>query len=231
MSSDEPKFKLEDLPDQGSVPEKIIVPKFKKTQADPRLKKLKKLDPAERDKTLSDRWFFDNPSRRWGWLIALLALIVLEVLSHQEPFSVAKIRESDEDLGDILALAFDFIPLETLLQHPLFLAFLIPLFFKHTKPEGLFFELNFEGLNAPDRINDAAIAIPARVFLKWSDITAVKKVRVNKREVLEIHSAKGPAAHLIWDIDDVKKKVIQQVLTDLVADKHPLRVFLEKDIT
>jgi hypothetical protein len=67
--------------------------------------------------------------------------------------------------------------------------------------------------------------------MKWNDIKSVEKTVVKGREVLILHNLEGPEAQLIWDIDMIKKKVVKQVLTNLVSAKHPMRIFIEKEIT
>ncbi|MBA2406158.1 MAG: hypothetical protein H0V66_15390, partial [Bdellovibrionales bacterium] len=77
----EKKIKLDELPDAGSEPEILALPvkvKSKKAKLDPRLENLKNLNAEERIEAVSDSWRFERPGMHWGWLVALVSLIVLE---------------------------------------------------------------------------------------------------------------------------------------------------------
>jgi hypothetical protein len=69
-----------------------------------------------------------------------------------------------------------------------------------------------------------------RVKVKWNDIKDVKKITVKGRDVIELYNLEGPVAQLIWDIDDMKKKVVKRVLMSLISNKHPMRILIEKDV-
>ena len=225
MDNDEKKFKLDELPAEGSEPspEPAVLQRKAKTSVDPRLLNMKTLSDAEKREALSQRWHFENPKMNWGWLAALTTLLVLE---KKEYFWGPTPKTSSHDFSSLFV---DFLNPSTLIDHPLYLALLIPFIFKFTRPDEHFFELNFGGVSAVKKI-DYVGSEPNRVFVKWGDVTLVKKILVGKRQVLEIHDAKGPVGQLIWDIDGVKKKVIKQVLKGLVPVKHPMRIFIEKEV-
>ncbi len=230
MSSEEKKIKLDELPDQGSSTDKLKASSVKKTAPpDPRISQLKKMSDSERLETISQKWNFDKKKPKWGWLIALLCLIGLEKSGHMKAYD--KTREHLEKKEDGASLfVMDTFNFEFLFKHPLFLAILLPLFFKFSEAEGYFFEITFRGISAVRDITVSGDQI-TRVFVPWDEMTFVDKNSINKRDVLQIHDAKGPQAQLIWDIEDTKKKVIKQVLRGLLSDKHPLSIFIEKEVT
>lgn len=229
MANEEKKFKLDELPDQGSFPDKLKVPAAKKNTPDPRVTNLKKMSDAERLDSLSQKWHFDKKQAKWGWLIALVLLIGLEKSGHMKAYDVSreKFEKEDNIVGSFMINVFNF---EILFKHPLFLALLFPLFFKFSEAEGYFFEITFKGISAVKSIAVSGDQIK-RVFVPWDELVKIEKSAVNKREVLQIHDAKGPLAQLIWDIDETKKKVIKQILRGLLTDKHPFRIFIEKEVT
>lgn len=229
MGTEEKKFKLDELPDNtGSEPDKINHPTPKKAPLEPRLQSFKTLGNTEKAAALSQSWFFDKQIKRWGWLIALLVLLALEKSGHMDQFDVK--RKEYQAAGDKASeFVLDVFNLEFLLAHPLYLAILIPLFFKFHGNSKYFFEITFQGINAVKSIaekNDG----PQRVSLKWDEIVSVEKIIVEDRPVLQIHGAKGPSAQLIWDIEIIKKKVIKQILAGLIAKTHPFRIFIEKEV-
>lgn len=229
MGTEEKKFKLDELPDNtGSEPDKIVHPVVKKSAPDPRLQSFKKLDQVEKSAALSQSWFFDKQVKRWGWLIALVVLLAFEKSGHMNEY--AKKRKEYQASGDKFSeMVLDVFGLEFLFTHPLYLGLLIPLFFKFHGNSKYFFEITFQGINAVRTItgtNDE----PQRVSVKWDEILAVEKIVVDGRPVLQIHDAKGPLAQLIWDIEDIKKKVIKQILAGLIAKTHPFRIFIEKEV-
>jgi hypothetical protein len=224
----EKKIKLEELPDKGSEPDKIVFTPVAKSRPEPRLEKLKTLNNAEKIEAIGQSWFFDKQIKRWGWLYVLLLLLVLEKSGHMSAFD--KKRKQYRAEGDKASeMVLDMFSFEFMLVHPLYLAVLIPLFFKFHGPSKLFFEITFYGVNGVRTIADQDKE-PQRVFTRWDDILMVEKIVVEGRSVIQIHNAKGPHAQLIWDIEDIKKKVVKQVLKGLISNQHPLRIFIEKEV-
>lgn len=233
MGTEEKKFKLDELPDQkGSEPDKLApAPKsIVKPKLDERVENVKKLNHEQKLEALEKKWHFDKPVRKWTWLVVLIFLVFLEKSGHMKNYYArrAELREKTDGQSEFI---FDLLVVDGMIAHPLFLALLIPVFFKFKESEGLFFEITFNGINAVLKINYDIKYGPHRVQIPWGDVASVVKKTVNNREVLEIHDAKGPRAQLIWDIEDVKKKVVKQVLKGLIANTHPFRVFIEKEVT
>ena len=226
----EKKFKLEELPDKGSEPDKIKFFPLKKKHAEPRLENLKKMNASEMDEALSDRWHFDKNKRKWGWLIFLFLLMGLQkskyLLDYQQ-----KIIRIEKPADRLSALIFDNSESEFLVRYPLIFAIFIPIIFKFKESSKDHFEITFTGINAVKTIDITAFTSPKRVKMKWDEIKEVKKITVKGRPVLELYHNLGPGAQLIWDIDEIKKKVVKQVLANLVSVKHPLRIFIEKEVT
>lgn len=213
----EKKIKLEELPDTGSEPDKLVFTALPKSRPEPRLENLKTLSDSERADALGQRWLFDRPMMQWGWLFFLVSLGLLEYCK-------------DSVLRTLIRFNFDAPELTYLMRHPLILALLIPFLFKFKTSANDFFEITFNGIDGVKTINVHLYQAPLRIKMKWGDIKAVKKICIKGRDVLELYNLEGPEAQLIWDIDVIKKKVVKQVLKCLVSNKHPLRIFIEKEV-
>jgi hypothetical protein len=225
----EKKFKLDELPDSGSEPDKIEIPTIVKSKPEPRIENLKQLTDAERVDAIGQLWRFDRSKIKWGWLFFLIALFAFEksgVLARYHAKKIHIEKESDR----IGALIFDHAEVEFVMKHPLLLALLIPFLFKFKTSANDYFEITFNGLNAVKTIDVPKFQIPLRVKVKWNDIKEVKKIVVKDRSVIELYNLEGPVAQLIWDIDDMKKKVVKRVLMSLISPKHPMRILIEKDV-
>lgn len=226
----EKKFKLDELPNSGSEPDKMVLVPVKKKVPDPRIEKLKNLNDSEREEVLSERWIFDKKKRKWGWLVVLVLLFALSKSKILTDYHASKVRvaiPADPIFTSLLVQS----EVEFMMKYPFILAIFIPFFFKFKGSTDDSFELTFSGITTVKTIHGAVFEAPTRVKLKWDDIKAVQKIQVKGRYVLEIHNSQGPAAELIWDIDEIKKKVVKQVLINLVSIKHPLRIFIEKEVT
>ena len=225
----EKKFKLDELPDSGSEPEKIDIPKINKSKPEPRIEYLKQLTDSERVEALGEQWRFDRSKIKWGWLLFLFSLFAFEKSGVLSNYHAKKIRvEKDSDL--IGAMIFDSPEVEFVMKHPLIFSLLIPFLFKFRTSSNDYFEITFNGVNAVKTIDVPKFQIPLRVKVKWNDIKDVKKIIVKGRDVIELYNLEGPVAQLIWDIDDIKKKVVKRVLISLIASKHPMRILIEKDV-
>jgi hypothetical protein len=225
----EKKFKLDELPDSGSEPEKNDIPKINKSKPEPRIEYLKQLTDSERVEALGEQWRFDRSKIKWGWLLFLFSLFAFEKSGVLANYHAKKIRvEKDSDL--IGAMIFDSPEVEFVMKHPLIFSLLIPFLFKFRTSSNDYFEITFNGVNAVKTIDVPKFQIPLRVKVKWNDIKDVKKIIVKGRDVIELYNLEGPVAQLIWDIDDIKKKVVKRVLISLIASKHPMRILIEKDV-
>jgi hypothetical protein len=225
----EKKFKLDELPDSGSEPDKIEIPKIIKSKPEPRIENLKQLTDSARVDALGQQWRFDRSKIKWGWFVFLISLFAFEKSGVLASYHAKKIhieKESDR----IGALIFDHPEVEFLMKHPLILALLIPFLFKFKTSANDYFEITFNGINAVKTIDVPKFHIPLRVKVKWNDIKDVKKIVVKDRSVIELYNLEGPVAQLIWDIDDIKKKVVKRVLMSLISPKHPMRILIEKDV-
>ncbi len=225
----EKKIKLDELPDSGSEPDKIDIPKIVKSKPEPRLEKLKELTDSERVDALGQFWRFDQTKVKFGWVIFLLALFAFEktgVLSRVHADKIRITKPSDR----VAAMVFDEPEVGFVMKHPLILALLIPFFFKFRTSTDDYFELTFNGVNAVKTIDLPKFQKPLRVKVKWNDIKEAKKINVKGRDVIELYNLEGPVAQLIWDLDDIKKKVVKRVLISLIAPKHPMRILIEKDV-
>lgn len=226
MSEEEKKIKLEELPDEGSEPVPLKTPRKKeKKKPEPRVEKLKPLDRNAKVELLQSKWIFDNPVRSYYWLVYIFVLCVLE-------FSPLKygLRKEIEffyfiGLGDSLGF---------LLQHPLVLIVLAPIFYRPPVSSEYHFVVTFDGLETiREFFPYGSKNITTRVRLKWDEIHRVEKIRIENKEILRLFSTDGShIADLIWYINEAKKKAFYLLLRGMIVPAHPLRIFLdnEKDL-
>lgn len=226
----EKKIKLDELPDEGSEPQ---VPKNspapeKKSPPEPRIESIKKMDQTQRLEALGQRWYFEKPRPRWEWVLVLLILITL-----QKSGIILQMAEKEFFVpgpDDYANISFFKDELIFLLKYPILLAILIPVFFKFRYPALDYFEINFSGINTIRELDVPGNLAPTRVTAKWDEITLVKMGETKGRPILILFNVDGKVAEMIWDIDEVKKKVIKQVVKGLVSSKNPFRQFIEKDV-
>lgn len=227
---DEKKFKLDELPDKGSNSEaEVKIKPIRASRPEPRVEKLKAMSASQKVETLTQRWHFDKPVQKWGWLVALAFLLVLEKSGHWAEL-MANRAQAAEKSGGLTELFHGDTPFHFLFKHPLVFAVFIPVLFKFKESSLYYFEITFDGINAVKDMNLPPQAKPHRIKIKWDEISAVTHEKLRKRDILVLHSHAGPIAHLIWDIDEVKKKVIKQVVKGLVSNKNAFRIFMEKEV-
>lgn len=230
----EKKFKLDELPDEGGHPvqeNKASSPKRPLKDKEPRLEKLKNMTASERVNAMTQRWHFDNPVRKWDWIIPLVILVVLQKGSFYSNYLADRmsIEARTDGMSEIF---FGVIPLiDPLARYPLIFALLIPLLFKFKVPSDIFFEITFDGINTVRTLTPKKNEVPTRIFIKWGEITEVKKITHNKRDILQLYTVDGPLAQMIWNIEDTKKQVLKQILKGLVSSKNAFRIFIEKEVT
>ena len=236
MSNDEKKFSLDDLPDEGSSSssEKPSAspsrPKVSQ-KPEPRVERLKRFDDVGKTEKMVQKWLFDVPERSWGWLIAVGVLLVMEKLQIYKHFLEESKSLSEATMGfsevvtDMMALV------DYALIHPFSLAILIPFIFKFSHRSEYYFEVTFDGLQTVQKITLAKGEMPGRVRIKWGEIEQVKKVLVNKREVLEIYSPTAKMGELIWHLESHQKVAVKQLVKGLLSPKNPFRIFIEKEVT
>jgi hypothetical protein len=225
----EKKIKLDELPDSGSSPEVKNTPILKKTKPDPRITKLKGMDDSQKSETLALRWHFDRYERKWGWLLALGILFFLQTGLNMKEFNEERglARQNSEGISEIV---YSMISFDVVMKNPILLAIFIPFFFKLKVASGVHFDITFYGIETVNKIVTANAQSPHRVLVKWDDIYHVEKSKIKDKEILIISNQNGPVGEMIWDIDEIKKKVIRQVLSGLVSNKNAFRIFIEKDV-
>lgn len=225
----EKKIKLAELPNEGSELEVKVKPLIR-PKLEPRVENLRKLDAAGKLENISLRWHFDIPQRHWGWLWTILILFVLQKSGILANLLNKNIESNDETLaylGQSLLRSFD---IDYLITHPMAFSLLVPVFYKFKSSSLFYFEITFDGIESVRKIDFDKNEGCQRVKMKWPDIIQVQKGMTNGREVLVVSNQSHETVELIWDIDDVKKKVIKRVLRGLLSPKHPFRTFIEKEV-
>jgi hypothetical protein len=231
--SEEKKFKLDELPDEGSNSEPQVVAPKKKSQPvkDPRITKLKDLDDASRIDVMEQSWHFDVPEWSFNWVPVLVALIGTQWSGYFSTVrdDIIRARESTMTIGADVFIA----PLEFgafIFKHPIILAVLLPLFFRLKRASDYLFKVKFEGIETVKRfLPFGSKEQVQRTLVKWQVITEVKKIEINGKEILSLSSLDGHIADIIWYIDIDKKRALKVLLNGMITSKHPMRVFLENE--
>lgn len=235
MSSDnEKKFSLDELPDEGSVPVPKPQPKKIRTkeELDPRLKSLKEVTNPQKVEVMLQRWYFDEPVRNYNWVFYVAILGILEFLPGYQMYmsELDLMNHNFFDVGGNMVRGFT-IYLEGIIRHPAILIILTPLFFRFSRPSEYAFELSFDGINTVKKyLPVGSKELISRVLVKWKEIDRVEKKMFGEKEILRLFSIDGHIADIIWYIDTEKKRAIKLLLQGMVISKHPLRVFLEKEL-
>lgn len=234
MSSDEEKkFSLDELPDEGSIP--VPKPPVRKTrlkdEPDPRLKAVKNAAIPQKVEVMLQKWYFDEKIQNYNWVpyVTILGILEFTPVYQQYMAELDLMNRAFFDVGGDIIRDFTVI-IEGIIRHPAILILLTPLFFKFSRPSEYAFEITFDGINTVRHfLPVGSKKIVSRVQVKWKEIEKIVKIRVDGKEILQLHSIDGHIADLIWYIGTDKKRAIKLLLQGMVNAKHPLRVFLENE--
>ena len=227
MSDDEKKFRLDELPDEGSVPEPPPASRIKtpKQSVDPRLEKLNQLDAESKVDTMVRKWTFDQPVYHYTWVAFVGVIIVFQVTSLNA--SYLEIYRLVLLLGGVFPEVL--IVLKPLLKHPVGWLLLLPLF-KFKEKSEYAFTVTFDGVQTVRKfVPIGKKDIVTQVSLRWSEIGNVKKRQEGNKEILGLYAGGEHIADIIWYISEHKKKALKLLLKEMVPKEHPLRIFLENE--
>lgn len=233
MSDDEKKFSLDELPDEGGQPVKKEAPKktFQKP-IDPRVTNLKNLKTdTSKVEMMEQSWSFDVPEYSFFWVPWAVMIAIVEWSGYfsnvQDDLQTAV--ENPFALGaDVIS---SFISVGTVLfKHPIILIFLLPIFFRFRKQSDYYFEVKFDGISTVKKyIPRGSKEHVHRTLVKWDSIKEVKKVSMDDKVFLRLMSLDGHIADIIWYIDIEKKRALKLLLSGMISQKNPLRVFLDNE--
>lgn len=233
MSSEDKKFSLDELPDEGSEPKPKAAPKKSPNiPEDARVVNLKKLvTDKERLEMMDQSWVFDSPEYSFAWIPWATVLIVAEYSGYFVNVR-EDLRRAAENPFAIGADTFEaLISVGTLfLKHPIILLVLTPLFFRFKKRSDYYFEVKFDGISTLRKyIPLGSKEIQGRTFIKWDAIGQVTKVTIDGKEILRLSSADGHIGDLIWYMEIEKKRALKLLLSGMISPKNPLRAFLSNE--
>lgn len=232
--SEEKKFKLDELPDKGSshFEEAPKIQKIKEKQ-DPRVTGVNKLSEEDKLNLLSVRWSYDRQIYHLEWVIYIAAIMALQYENIFSGVAESFRPKSDDSLGAFGLLIADFFLVLPyyILSHPAIFVLLTPFLFKFKSPSPFGFTITFDGLETVKNLNLIDGKNSERVRIKWSEITRLEKSVENRRTVLILYGHESRIGLIIWDIKMVEKKSIEIILKGLIPANHPLRKFIEKDIS
>ncbi len=232
-NKEEKKFSLDELPDEGSVE---IVPKVSapakkvRKEEDPRVQKLRKLDPVTKIDAMSQKWEFDRPVKSYLWVGFILLLVILQFTPLYQTYvgEIHQMSKTSVTFGEIWIENAGII--ETILKHPLILILLVPFVYRAPKPSDYIFRISFDGIDTVRKVLPiGSKELVGRVFIKWNQINRIEKGRVDSKEILRLYAVEGHIGDLIWYIDETKKKAIFLLLKGFIVSNHPLRIFLENE--
>lgn len=233
MSNDDKKFSLDELPDEGSEPKPKAAPKKSPEKPlDARVVNLKKLTTdKERLEMMDQSWVFDSPEYSFAWVPWATVLVAAEYSGY---FANVRedLRKAAENPFAIGADTFEaLISIGTLfLKHPIILLALTPLFFNFKKRSEYFFEVKFDGINTLKKyLPIGSKEQLSRTMIKWDAIGQVTKVTIDGKDILRLSSADGHIADIIWYIENEKKRAFKLLLSGMISNKNPLRIFLSNE--
>ena len=236
--SDPPKkdpsgISLEELPDVPSAnpAQKIPTTKYiKKQTEDPRIAGLAKLSNDEKVLAMTRLYEFDRKEPRFDKLVLCLVPVMIKygglfpflektLLGNPDDFNVVgAVLASALGTGAIIfryaelisaGLVFLFPPLQTTRHH---------------------FVVGFEGVDVPLRLRVKNVEQNHRVKLKWEQIGRVVYVDGAVPGLdLENHS-KQSLGQMRWDLRRSDKKTLLKLLRRYVGEKHPLRLYVEREL-
>lgn len=231
--SDDKKFSLDELPDEGSKSEPRPVHRklLKPEKPEPRIERLKSLDDKSKVEMMVQFWAFDKREANHGWICYVLILAIVEFT----PFYQTYLKEIDAmnknffDVGGDMVRNFTGV-IEAFIRHPIILVLLTPVFFNFSHASDYAFKITFDGIDTVKRFLPVGSKdLIMRSFVKWKEITKIEKGTVGDKEILRLHSTDGHIADLIWYIDVDKKRAIRILLNGMILPKHPMREFLDKE--
>jgi hypothetical protein len=243
MSEDVPdpkekKISLVDLPDEdpltgqphGKVVLRLPVSKpHSKKAKDPRLTRLKQLDPETRVQEMSRRWRYDRPEWNTGWLLYLLSLLALQLMDFKGALDGAKQSARDNlfGAGEVFYFLITF-GLDGLLKYPLVLGLLTPVFFQLRRSSPYWLEVGFDGIYTVKSFTHQSTS-PSRLLVKWDEIREIKKDRAGQREILIFLGASGMIGEMLWDLTPHDKASIGVIIRELVPEGHAFYDFIKKE--
>lgn len=236
--SDPPKkdpsgISLEELPDTPlpHPSQAVTALKHKKKQAeDPRVAGLAKLSNEEKVLAMTRLYEFDRKEPRFDKLVLCLIPVAIKY-GQLFPYLEKTFIGNPDDfnvLGGIMAsslatagtifrfaelisagLIFLFPPLQTTRHH---------------------FVMGFEGIDVPMRLRVKNIQENNRVKIRWEQIGRVVYTEGAVAGLdLENHSRQS-LGQMRWDLRRSDKKTLLKLLRRYVGEKHPLRVYVEREL-
>jgi hypothetical protein len=232
MSSEEKKFKLDELPDEGGQPLKNSPPgkKQKKQEVEPRLEKLKTLGPSSKVEMMVQRWEFDEPIKSYLWLGYLFILCVLEFgpLPNVYMREVEAMGRMSGTMGTIWLENASLI--DTIVRHPIILVIFAPFFYRGPRKSEYAFTISFDGIDTVKKyLAPESKELVSRTFIKWKEVERVEKMNIGQKEILRLFAVDGHIGDIIWYIELTKKKALYLLLKGMIIPQHPIRVFLENE--
>lgn len=231
--SDDKKFSLDELPDEGSKSAPQVIPRklLKKDKPEPRIERLKTLDDKSKVEMMIQSWSFDKREANHGWICFVAVLAIIEFTPFYQTYllEIDAMNKNFFDVGGDLVRNMTGV-IEAFIRHPIILVLLTPVFFKFTHPSDYKFKISFDGIDTVKRFLPLESKdLVTRTFIKWKEITRVEKGKIGEKEILRLHSTDGHIADLIWYIDIDKKRAIKILLNGMILPKHPMREFLDKE--
>lgn len=233
MSDDEKKFSLDELPDEGSQPvKKAPHKKIIQKPADPRVTNLKNLkSDSSKVEMMVQTWSFDFPEFSFFWMPWAATICIAEWSGYFSTVEGDLQRAVENPFAIGADVVASFISFGTvILKHPIILLVLIPVFFRFRKQSEYYFEVTFDGVNTVKKyVPRGSKDQVHRTLVKWDSIKDVKKVSIDDKEILRLMSLDGHIADIIWYIDIEKKRALKLLLSGMISQKNPLRVFLDNE--
>lgn len=236
--SDPPKkdpsgISLEELPD-APLPhpsQAVTAAKHKKKQTeDPRIAGLAKLSNEEKVLAMTRLYEFDRKEPRFDKLVLCLIPVAIKY-GQLFPYLEKTFVGNPDDfnvIGGIMASSL--ATAATIFRFSELISAGLIFFFPPLQTTRHHFVVGFEGIDVPMRLRVKNIQENNRVKIRWEQIGRV--VYTEGAVVgldLENHSRQS-LGQMRWDLRRSDKKTLLKLLRRYVGEKHPLRVYVEREL-
>lgn len=203
----------------------------KKLAEDPRAQTLAKLSQEEKLMMMSRQYEFDRKEPRFELLLLCLLPVALKYLKVFP--AIAEMLEKNSGVEQMMVILMLKIVLmaATIFKFAELISAGLIFLFPPLQATRQRFLVTFEGLDLPVKLRVKPGHPYDRVKVNWSQIGEVVPAKSGPYKGLEIRNFSHQCiGEMRWDLWDKDKRVLLKLLTRYVGDKHPLRVYIEREL-
>ncbi len=205
--------------------------KFKKKQADdPRIAGLAKLTNEEKVLAMTRLYEFDRKEPRFDKLVLCLIPVAIKY-GQLFPYMQKTLLGNAGDFNIVGAILADSIgTAASIFRFAELISAGLIFFFPPLQTTRYHFVVGFEGVDVPLRLRVKNVEENNREKIRWEQIGRVVYVEGPVPGLdLENHSRQS-LGQMRWDLRRSDKKTLLKLLRRYVGDKHPLRVYVEREL-